>query len=49
MNAESARILVSHLLDRLAELGYDQVEAQSGVTEPQGFGLPLPLRTKVAG
>ncbi|MER6991314.1 4-hydroxy-3-methylbut-2-enyl diphosphate reductase [Saccharopolyspora hirsuta] len=43
--ASVPEVLVTHLLDRLAELGFDQVEALEGVAEPQRFSLPRPLRT----
>ncbi|MDA3642874.1 4-hydroxy-3-methylbut-2-enyl diphosphate reductase [Saccharopolyspora indica] len=47
--ASVPEVLVTHLLDRLAGLGFDRVETGQGVAEPQRFSLPLPLRTKVAG
>lgn len=42
--ASVPEILVTHLLDRLADLGFDRVETQQSVPEPQRFSLPLPLR-----
>jgi 4-hydroxy-3-methylbut-2-enyl diphosphate reductase len=43
--ASVPEILVTRLIDRLADLGFDQVQGMEGVPEPQRFAVPRTVRT----